>query len=446
MKKSLIFVFLFSCFWSAAQQPDTTWVLKNLSINSVADDYSPFVVDSMLLFTSTRKNVLEDKLLESTEKVYYTLMADTSFGIVKKFSYKANSDANSALVGCSDSSFFFYRSYFPDNGEIFIAPKKQELHIKALQKIRTIKSDFDENSIAIRGDSIYFTSNRDGNYDIFLQTGNEKPIPVDSLNSLSDELGVWISPSGKEMYFNSNREGSFDVYVSYFDGSWQATTKLPEPINTSEFDDIDYRKYNDSTIFFSSNRSGGMGGYDIYKSIKPIFESNDTLPVEDTIPKLDTVPVIDSIPEITKQFVPFDSLPPREQLEVKIKEFGLDTIKGEIQLGAYRRYLTDITLFKKRFPCIKNENIRMDVFEEENKSPLRKFIIDTIYIDLDDAIDKQIDIVRKGCFPTQPQGSIPFVALLKENSRYAIFWSKETLNSKEEFWILKDGKEVWRSK
>jgi hypothetical protein len=124
-------LFFFEVF---AQQPDSTWITKNLEINSVADDYSPFLVDSMLLFTSKRRNNREDKLLEYTEKVYYTLVADTSFGKVKKFSYKANTDANSALVGVSDKYFFFYRSYFADNGEIFAAPRKQEINIKPLQE------------------------------------------------------------------------------------------------------------------------------------------------------------------------------------------------------------------------------------------------------------------------------------------------------------------------
>jgi len=257
-------------------------------------------------------------------------------------------------------------------------------------------------------------------------------------------MGVWFSPSGKEIYFNSNRGGNFDIYVSYFDGFWQAPKKLPYPINTSNFDDIDYRRYNDSTIFFASNRSDGTGGYDIYKLIKPVIIT----PPPDSIQQ-DSIPHLDTIPSVSRTVVPeipVDSLPPREQLIVELRQLGLDTIRGEIQLGAYQRYLTDLQLFKRRFPCVENENIRMDVFEQENKSPLRKFIIDTVYIRLDDAIDKQIDIVRKGCFPTAPQGSIPFVALLKKGSRYAIFWSKETLNSKEEFWIVKDGEEIWRSK
>lgn len=446
MKKLLLILSAIFCFFGMfAQQLDSTWQAKNLSINSVADDYGPFLVDSMLLFTSTRRNSLEDKLLEYTEKIYYTLVVDTSFGDTKKFSYKANSDANSALVGYSDSNFFFYQSYFPNNGEIFAAPRKQEIYIKQLKKIPFILSDWDENSVATKGDSLYFTSNRSGNYDIYFQIGTNKSVPVDTLNSPFDEVGLWISPSGRKLYFSSNREGMFDIYRSnLIDEIWQEPEKLAYPINT-EFDDQDYRQYNDSTIYFASNRSNGIGGYDIYQLIKPKLIT----PPDTTIVQLDSIPVQDSLPDITKQIIPeipLDSLPPREQLIIELKEMGLDTIKGEIQLGAYERYLTNIVLFKKRFPCVENENIRMDVFDQENRNPLRKFIVDTIYLNIDDAIDKQVHIINEACFPTEPQGSIPFIALFKENSRYAIFWSKQTLKSKEEFWILKDGEEVWRSK
>lgn len=450
MKKLLITMYIVSCFsFGFAQQPDSTWVIKNLEINSVADDYSPFLVDSMLLFTSKRRNNREDKLLEYTEKVYYTLLADTSFGKVKKFSYKANTDANSALVGVPDKYFFFYRSYFPDNGEIFAAPRKQEIRIKPLKKVRHILSDYDENSIATKGDSVYFTSNRAGNYDIYLQKGKEKPIPVEILNSPFDEISVWLSPSGKELYFSSNREGRFNIYKSIFlNGKWQEQKKLPFPINMPDWDDVDFRKYNDSIIYFASDRPGGLGGYDIYRLTKPVFVAPLDSIQQDSIPNVE-IPKLDTIPNISRKIVletPFDSLPPREQIIIKIHELVGDSLKAEVQLGAYEKYLTDIVLFKRRFFCVKDEKIRMDIFEQENRPPLRKFIIDNVFENIDEAIDKQVSIVESGCFDIEPQGSIPFIALLREGNRYAIFWSKKTSSKKEEFWILKDGEEIWRSK
>lgn len=440
-------MYIISCFFLGfAQQPDSTWVIKNLEINSVADDYSPFLVDSMLLFTSTRRNNREDKLLEYTEKVYYTPIADTSFGKVKKFSYKANTDANSALIGVSDKYFFFYRSYFPNNGEIFQAPRKQEIKIKPLRKVPNILSDHDENSVATKGDSLYFTSNRSGNYDIYLQTGLEKPVPVEILNSLFDENGVWISPDGKELYFNSNRNGWFESYVSSFvDGKWQAPQKLPYPINISECNTIDVRKQNDSLYYFASDRPGGLGGYDIYRLTKPIFIPSLDLIQLDSIPLLDTIPKQDTI---TRQVIPtpIDTITAREQLLIELEKLELVPFRGEIQLGAYQRYWTSVPLFKNRFKCIDNENIRMDVIEKEGESPLNKFVIDYVYTDLDSALTKQAEIIKKRCLP-EDERSMPFIALLRaDKKRYAIFWKKDEYQKKEVLWLKLDGQEIWRSK
>lgn len=448
MKKLLLILCSVFCFfgWTVAQQPDSTWVIKNLGINSVADDYSPFLLDTALLFTSTRKNTREEKLLENTEKVYYVIKADTSVGKVEKLSYgKANIDANSALVGVSSKSWFFYRSYFNDKGKLFIATRKQETNIESLKEVPYINSEFDENSIATKGDSLYFTSNRNGNYDIFFQTGINQPIPVDTLNSPFDEAGVWISPSGKELYFNSNREGRFTIYESILiDGQWQAPTKLSPPINVPDCDNIDYRKYNDSKILWASNRSGGLGGYDLYQGIMPekVIPPPDTikLVVQDSLPKKDTLTRF--VPK-----TPVDSLVPREQLLIELHELGLIPFRGEVQVGAYKKYLTSVDLFKEKFDSVKNENIRMDVFETPGeKLPLRKFVINHLYTDLDSALNKQIQLINLNCFPKTFEGT-PFIALLRaDKKRYAIFWRKEEYDKKEVLWITLDGKKIWQSK
>ncbi|AHB41860.1 TPA: hypothetical protein DIC40_01370 [Patescibacteria group bacterium] len=453
MKKLLIIIYSVSCsFLGFAQQPDSTWVMKNLDINSVAAEYSPFPVDSMLLFTSKRRNNREDRLLEYTEKVYYTQMADTSFGKVKKLSYgSANIDANSALVGMSNKYWFFYRGYFNDQGKLFMAPRKQGISIESLQEVPYINSDYDENSIATKGDSLYFTSNRSGNYDIYFQTGKEKPVPVEILNSSFDENGVWITPNGKELYFNSNRDGWFCVYRSLFvDGEWQAPQKLPYPINISGCNTIDVRKQTDSLYYFASDRPGGSGGYDIYSLTKPVFIPKlDSIQL-DSVPVLDTIPKSDSIPldTLTRQVIPtpIDTITAREQLLIELEKLELVPFRGEIQLGAYQRYWTSVPLFKNRFKCIDNENIRMDVIEKEGESPLNKFVIDYVYAELDSALTKQAKIIKKGCLP-EDERSMPFIALLRaDKKRYAIFWKKNEYENKEVLWLKLDGQEIWRSK
>ena len=62
-------------------------------------------------------------------------------------------------------------------------------------------------------------------------------------------------------------DDNYDVYYSVYDGEvWSTATKLGNKIN-SLFDEV-YASFgsDDETIYLSSNRKGGKGGYDIYIS------------------------------------------------------------------------------------------------------------------------------------------------------------------------------------
>ncbi len=132
-------------------------------------------------------------------------------------------------------------------------------------------------------DSAYFTSNRDGNFDIFMQRvpadmalsswfdqGFTNSAKVDSLNSTSDDKCPLIFR--KIMLFASDRPGGmggFDLYYSVFrNGKWNFPVNLGPNINTSS---DEYRPvigyhpdFSNLFLMFSSNRPGGKGGFDLY--------------------------------------------------------------------------------------------------------------------------------------------------------------------------------------
>jgi hypothetical protein len=88
----------------------------------------------------------------------------------------------------------------------------------------------------------------------------------------------------------------------------------------------------------------------------------------------------------------------------------------------------------------------MDIIEKEGESPLNKFVIDYVYTELDSALTKQAEIIKKGCLP-EDEKSMPFIALLRaDKKRYAIFWKKNEYENKEVLWLKLDGQEIWRSK
>jgi outer membrane protein OmpA-like peptidoglycan-associated protein/tetratricopeptide (TPR) repeat protein len=85
-----------------------------------------------------------------------------------------------------------------------------------------------------------------------------------SIRSLS------LSPDGKELYLfkkGNSVELTGDIYVSkWVDGKWSEIEKLNKNINTSDLEMHASVSQDDSVLYFTSNRKGGLGGLDIYKS------------------------------------------------------------------------------------------------------------------------------------------------------------------------------------
>lgn len=450
-------------------------VFSNIKeINSISDDYLPYFVDSLLLFTSNRKSAQEGQTTEYTEKVYMSENEKGKWKDPKKDGYKWNSDNNSALIGVSADNYYFYRAYMNENGEIFSAKRKLDpkkaWKAQPLKKLRNISTEFDENSIAAgNGDTIYFVSDRNDDYDIYQQVGKETAKPVDSINSPYDEVDVFLTDDAQIMYFSSNRPGgigNFDIYESFKIGnSWSAPFLVDFPNVNSDTTDRDYRQYGDSTMFFASNRSGGQGGMDIYMITLRTPKDSIVLPPVDTVKKVDSVvvvepvkdsviasptsiptPIIEPTPIPTKKIAQTDTIQKEhDELVDKLKELGLFPFRGEVQLGAFR-LITSIDTFKQKFACVKSEELRMDTITY-NGVPIHKFIVNKLYTDVDEALNKQLEIINKHCLPEKTFSDMPFIGMLdKNNNRFAIFWKKDEFINKNVFYIFQNGKQIWKGK
>ena len=132
-------------------------------------------------------------------------------------------------------------------------------------------------------DSAYFSSNAGGNFDIYLHkkpaetsmdtwlSQNYEPsTKIDLISSNGDDKCPFILR--KVMVFTSNREGGlggYDLYYSVFSkGQWTAPVNFGPSINTAS---DEYRpvlggdeEFTNIYMIFSSNRSGGQGGFDLY--------------------------------------------------------------------------------------------------------------------------------------------------------------------------------------
>lgn len=91
------------------------------------------------------------------------------------------------------------------------------------------------------------------------------------INSRGWESQPAISADGRTLYFVSNKpggQGGYDIYKSELkaDGEWSAPTNLGPQINTSFDESSPYIHADGKTLYFASNGWPGFGQKDIYKS------------------------------------------------------------------------------------------------------------------------------------------------------------------------------------
>lgn len=157
------------------------------------------------------------------------------------------------------------------------------------------------------------------------------------MNTQGTEMAPFLHPDGHTLYFSSDKHvgmGGFDMFMSRRgeDGQWQEPVNLGFPINT-QGDEINFFVAADGkTAFISSQREGGSGGYDIYT-----FE----LPEEvrsDSADYLATVDVVELAPgdAVVLQNIQF--------------EFNSSTLTEDSQAG-----IAMLTAFLKRNPELKVE-------------------------------------------------------------------------------------------
>lgn len=132
-------------------------------------------------------------------------------------------------------------------------------------------------SITADGEKLIFSRNIEGNEDFYISkkvnsTWSE-PVPLsDKINTKQYNEGAQsISPDGLYLFFTGcNRPdglGRCDIYVSHKEGnSWGDPYNLGAPVNSQYWESQPAISPDGNTLYFVSNRPGGLGGYDIWKS------------------------------------------------------------------------------------------------------------------------------------------------------------------------------------
>jgi hypothetical protein len=190
------------------------------------------------------------------------------------------------MNGRFETYIFLYSTNASGNQDIMFTQNLENEFYELPLEVEFLNSESDDAYPTFNKDysEIYFTSNREGDFDIFrAKTDNSKeileivsgksPVSVEKdtvLSSGFDDKCPYISQDF--MVFTSNRDGGFggyDLYYSRFEnGKWGEPINFGAKINT-EFDE--YRPivrsqsgFPKDFMIFSSDRPGGKGGFDLY--------------------------------------------------------------------------------------------------------------------------------------------------------------------------------------
>ena len=147
---------------------------------------------------------------------------------------------------------------------------------KHMQK--PLNTEFNEGaqSITADGKRMYYTMCR-GVCSIFTSEispeglwSNPTRLPVINNPRFSNKQPS-VSPDGRTLYFVSNRPGgygSFDIWKSIQkdDGTWGEPVNLGNTVNTEGNEQSPFIHFDNQTLYFASDGGIGMGGLDLYQS------------------------------------------------------------------------------------------------------------------------------------------------------------------------------------
>jgi outer membrane protein OmpA-like peptidoglycan-associated protein len=113
------------------------------------------------------------------------------------------------------------------------------------------------------GGELYFSEYKDQRW----QKKQKFPSPVNT--GYSETYGSF-SPDGKSLYFTSNRpggKGGFDIYRCdrNTDGTWSAAINLGNDVNSAEDEASPFLAPGNRYLWFSSRGHSSMGGFDIFR-------------------------------------------------------------------------------------------------------------------------------------------------------------------------------------
>ena len=300
MKNLLRLIILIFILQSCVTSKSALKNFNNAEYNSAAEKYNQIVKEddpktNFLLAESYRKSNQIKKSADYYKKAIRNGYKDEIAHYYLALSLKANSKINEAITtinnylqkGKNEKYIAYAKAELKNLNKLKNYPDSSYYSVKNLE---AINSNLTEYSPTYSNGKLFFVSNRDTEKtykgtgtpftDIYEIKTKGAIVDQNSLKILPDNINdeevnegsIAFSKDGMFMIFAKGNDGkssgrnNVDLYYSrYRSNKWQ-TPRLLNINNSKSWDSTPFLSVDGKTLYFSSNRSNGYGGTDIYKA------------------------------------------------------------------------------------------------------------------------------------------------------------------------------------
>lgn len=364
------------------------FVEKALNINANYSDAFPTILDmhqgtKYLLFATSRFQSVNNApfglyTAEMKDDTTFNPLSGEVETLVKKkrlHAYSATCTADGLTLyfsgSCRKKKYVYLSNIYESHFDIKTKKWTKPLKVKGLDgkhlyaassssKPKIVPAQDMHPSVSADGMTLAFVSDRDGGkggLDIWMSSktpaGWASPINMgDMINTPFDEVAPTLSADGRKLYYSSEGKiglGGQDIFVSERSGGEFGEVKnVGIPINSASDDFGSYWGKNDSLVYFTSNRSGGAGGEDIYSAVTAVYPDITHFTLKGIVASKNT-----------KQRLPFGKVTlyefgkngewiERGQKENSLFDFKLDTDKRYKLVGGSAGFMPNEVIIDKK--------------------------------------------------------------------------------------------------
>ncbi|MCC5921627.1 MAG: OmpA family protein [Cyclobacteriaceae bacterium] len=259
-------------------------------INSEYTEYNPVVSADQSVMAYTVLAPVRKGSSTMQEKIMVTYKNQSGqWGKPEQIELNTSANVGTAGLSADGREMIIFIGGPNNTGDLYTITRQGRKWSNPIKMGNHVNSRFLESTASVTQDgrTIYFASNRPGGYgglDIWKveknEDGNwESPENLGpEVNTEFDEDAPYIHPDGRILFFTSDGHytiGGKDIFKSIrIGGKWRTPENMGYPINTPANDSYFTLDASGRKGYFSSDRQGGFGAFDIYSINMPDDEAN----------------------------------------------------------------------------------------------------------------------------------------------------------------------------